>query len=1238
MARSGDSKERIRTALQELSALPAGASGAPVLQQDIATRAGLSYGYFKTVLRHDRALRRDVLHLIEQIREQLRVADLAEKVALVRDAIERLRESARGVITQRDVAAVTPFSTQELSVLKRQSPDIRRLFEKVSSESVIQRALLELRRLDRPVTVDALAVASGVSRDVVRRCVPAEQLASRDVYAETLDVMHRAVAEAQTEGVSEVLYATDISARLGISARAFALRRQRHAGVALMHTSLSPERVDDDLEQALGEAAAAGNEGVSVEDWAQCTGFSAATIQDRLARNAALTERYAAVSTAAVLDRVRLAAEELRLHHDMFSLVELAGAADVTPRVVARSIAEDVDLRAVTAECSPPYVVAHLWAVLKSMAESVEVLTPLSVAQHAGYAIRTLERCAQEHPTLAARLKAVSPEAVDAAIIEGVNELLHTRDVVSPSDVAAMLGLRQRTVEARARSNAVVRSVLREASPYALKARVEHAVDHLKGQSDVIDGLALCRELQLPLSAVLRVTVADEALAGKIARASPGAIDGLILDKLAQLQMNVKDVITDADLCARTGLRLWTLVSRRVANPRVARALYRASLDGIDDRIVDGIEEVHAERFLVSMDALVEASGLRRYTLERRRRECARVRESFARYAPTSARERLLAGIERLRIRGIREATQHLIAEECGLSDSAVSWARRHDPLMRELMEQVLLPSTYDRLVDAADALAAREESVTLSMLADEAGVSIRTVHEYVKDERFRDQVLSSLRLRERRRFPDLASVEREYRARIERYGTMGCCRPSSLRQSRAERGDLTFLKACLQFGFALPEDTVYEYDPVAATYREMTAREILTTDEVDDLWALWRGGDAMAYDELLRGLQPLIVFVLEEELCEDILVASGTAGADRVLELLAEGQLVLAEALRDESMPGGVMPYVRNRLSKALWERRRLYRYEQQGIQYDSSGRSARVTSMDATREGPDGGIMPSAGISGGDSMQPRGPDEVVGATGGELTFGEEALIERRDRHSGRPVILRGDKIAVSHAVGEMFKSAGVPNGVLSDVRWALFTTGSLGRLGTAIRGACDWNGVMIVDAPAARVQDALERIGAQLDTAVELRDDGCGGTLKLAATEKRYRALEDRILSGTMRGLRQITQYGDDAGDALLEHLYALMSRFTIGGAERGLGSLTLISLPALVQVPRGLWTGDRITFEVQRNGFLATESATGIGEQLCRLLVARARALGVDEFMSARLRVEEEFLRTQRTHLEQ
>ncbi|MBW2044081.1 MAG: pyridoxal-phosphate dependent enzyme, partial [Deltaproteobacteria bacterium] len=497
---------------------------------------------------------------------------------------------------------------------------------------------------------------------------------------------------------------------------------------------------------------------------------------------------------------------------------------------------------------------------------------------------------------------------------------------------------------------------------------------------------------------------------------------------------------------------------------------------------------------------------------------------------------------------------------------------------------------------------------------------------EITKDEY--DEFISSRKGRESFYPTEDEAMKEKDRRKEQRLGITA----SDLKKTKEENGDSALYKACRRFGIALDRKqrprrekakkstpSTKMLSPITAYCRSIASIKLPTQKEADAIWRRAKGGDKEAQGELKTRLTPLVIEVMKQERFGFSLDTIPERLFDRLIEA---GNFAIATRLQDYPFKTRVLKFARRMIEEELVKEIKQYYSER------ARWRDKFALDKPATYEKGENSVskedLQSSDISLDDSAAILTEDD---------PYGIEQRINERDSSAGVPLILKDKKKGLASRLGEFFASSGVfsrfKNG--TEARWALFTIGSLGRLGTAEKDNCDWNGLLLTELDDEQIRGPLEELTQAFN--------GC---------LQEYGRRVPTLLIGKDGDYGRVLQSYDSN---LIGELVRILKDFGVSSPKKGFATIEVVSVNGNKYLyPQSAETrvydshrralshiaSEEYCFQAGTNGILVAESHKGVGKVLVDKLLSKVLAAGHNRFVSYKISLEERFLQEQRDHL--
>jgi hypothetical protein len=397
---------------------------------------------------------------------------------------------------------------------------------------------------------------------------------------------------------------------------------------------------------------------------------------------------------------------------------------------------------------------------------------------------------------------------------------------------------------------------------------------------------------------------------------------------------------------------------------------------------------------------------------------------------------------------------------------------------------------------------------------------------------------------------------------------------------------------------------------------RRIADTKLLFEAEAVGLWNNAMAGDREAVEELLVRTRPLVAFVIQNELHENI--DPSDFKSNLIEHLISQGDFIITAGWGKWDGKGGLLWYFNRILGDGLREARLSYYYSRKVDE-------RRLVSLDAPLGSPEEG---DDAFTLADTRQMESgelpPDVTVGLLSDTCPFDEDKLVDLRDAASGVGVVLSLDKQVMAAALKEVFHSPELSSVLESGVRndWALFMAGSTGRLGTAIQGECAAHLILLTDATDIFARKAMALMAGRLSGRLEAHP----GSLST-------------IVIGRGRDFDRITKWiaVNAEQHKVLQKFVAALSKFGVGLSP---GNGMAIVDAATVAPAKGILSHipePELFFQTAKNGLRVAESREGAHKALIRKLMVRMCKSGAAGSAAAALKTANEVLEFELSFLE-
>jgi len=628
-----------------------------------------------------------------------------------------------------------------------------------------------------------------------------------------------------------------------------------------------------------------------------------------------------------------------------------------------------------------------------------------------------------------------------------------------------------------------------------------------------------------------------------------------------------------------------------------------------------------SERVVITHVLLAEKADVSPDTVSRVKVEDPELGRSIEEAVATSLSRKIESLIQERNGQGL-PVTQRWIAEALNVSESSIVNYKNTDPAIHRLIEDARPLSAVEKVRAVVEDLKAENIPPTVAHIVDRAGLHQGTVSKVKlsNDDLAQDIVKAPPPLHLRM---TAADVEAELAARIQMYGDERCNTVSALNRSRTKGGNRALLRACQRLEIALPRAQPREVNALTSYLHRIADTKLLYEEEAVGLWNNAMAGDREAMEELLVRTRPLVAFVIQNVLHEDI---EPTDFKSNLIEyLISQGDYIITTGWGKWDGKGGLLWYFNRILGDGLREARLSYYYSRKVEE-------RRLVSVNAPLGGAEEGddaltLAESRQMESGELS----PDITVGLLSDAFPFGEDELVDLRDASSGVGVVLSLNKQVMAASLKEVFHSPELSSVLESGVRndWALFMVGSTGRLGTAIQGECSAHLVLLTDASDIFTRKAMALMASRLSGRLEA-----------------HPATLPTIIIGRGRDFDRIMKWiaVNAEQHKLLQKFVASLSKFGVGLSS---GHGMAIIDAATVAPTKGIVSNipeTELFFQTAKNGLRVAESREGAHKVLIRKLMVRmCRSGGVGSAAAALaianevLEFELSFLEAQKTLLE-
>jgi len=693
--------------------------------------------------------------------------------------------------------------------------------------------------------------------------------------------------------------------------------------------------------------------------------------------------------------------------------------------------------------------------------------------------------------------------------------------------------------------------------------------------------------------------------------------DSRILKAIDRLVAENADIDQKA-IAEHAGLDAGTVTNRKNNNALIRAAIERA-IRSTDDRIMAAVQTLTARNIEITQNLIAEEARVSAGTIVHRKEQNPAIRRIVDDTVSNCMYRLMVAAIRQINEEGAT-VTQQLIAQKLNLSEAAIVYHKDRDPDIHELVETALPLSPVNRIRNARDELLAENMPCTQKNLTLRTGVSQATVSRVLA----RNPDLAKGVIAERPKGIVYATVEACKEALVQRirlYGNEICNTISALRKPVLRGGNPALLRACRRLVVPLPvpqterakrmaagKAVLPEYNPLSTYLERINATPVLLEHEAVMLWERARRGDRDAQEQLVVGTRPLVKFVIENNLNEQ--VDPSSFKVELLWHLITEGDMIIAAALPAWDRKGRFLGFLHRRLQSGLTTARHdFFRQRQQ--------RAMRESSIDEPLGDPESGSVLTPANSRTMAAHNMQPDEVLAILSEESVFGEEELVRQRDAASGIPVVSIYDKQVMASTLKSVFTALDLSTSLESGLgnKWALIMADSLGRMGTAVVGSCSFKAMVLTDATSVFLRQSLPALAAKLNAAMTERPDGV--TTLVIGRGADY----DRVM--------ELTNGRDPKWNGL-RHFVMGLQHFGVGlTPEEGIAAIDFIPVESKLS--------HAALFELLKNGLLCAESESDARSALVRYMLQHHRNGSPEDAGRALLDAQVCFLRDQRARLE-
>jgi len=840
------------------------------------------------------------------------------------------------------------------------------------------------------------------------------------------------------------------------------------------------------------------------------------------------------------------------------------------------------------------------------------------IASEAGMSERTIAACRADSDSLGKAIDDAILFCLDRHLLKTAQRLQAEGGPVTYSRISAEAKVATETLRKRRESNEELNRNLEEliSGTHPSDVKILAAVERLKARTDSFHSNAeIAREAGVD-PATLRTRInANPALADTV-NSIVLSTDDRIMKAIEDLRREGGELDQQA-VAARAGVDPATVINRKAGNAAIREALQQAILS-TDERIAAAVEKLKAGNVEITQHLIATEAGLSDGTVVHRKDENPVLKELIDDVVSNSMYRLIASAIRQLSSEGI-SITQQLIAQRLGVSESSIVYHKEQRPEIQELIESALGSSAVERIRQAKEEILVEDVPCTQRNIAIRAGVNTSTVSRLIaKNPDLADGVITAGA--RKLLFGSVEACLQALARRISVYGNELCNTATALRQATLRGGNPSLLRACRRFKVSLPvaqtdwlrraqegKAVLREYDPLSAYLERMSVTRMLDEQEAVLLWERTQSGDKEAGDELLVRARPLVKSVIEGELREQINPYG--FNTELIWHLISEGDFILSSAGRQWDRRAKLLWFLAQGLREGLAKARLDFfrKRKQQAMQ------EVPISEPLVHDENRDFSLEQTVQMS----AHNMSPEDVTAILTEVSAYGEEELIAKRDADSAVPVVSRYDKQVLASSLNTVIMHRALKRAMESGLgnKWAMFMTGSLGRMGTAVVGNCAFRSVLLSDATPAFLHRAAIVLSAVFHGTV--RDSPGGVSTLVIGKGKGYNQVM-AIVNGVVRK-REI-----------LRHFVMSLQKFGIGFVpEEGIAAVDLVSLENEIS--------DSLLFELLKNAIQCVESEKGARSFLIKKMVRRLRAQLPEDAGRALLDAQVSFLREQRVRLE-
>jgi len=823
------------------------------------------------------------------------------------------------------------------------------------------------------------------------------------------------------------------------------------------------------------------------------------------------------------------------------------------------------------------------------------------IAAEAGMSARTLVRYKAADAGVAELVNSALLESLDMHIARTARRIRGAGEVATYRRISSEAGVAPETLRRRRNANPMLAAELSEiiSSTTPSDIKIRRALEEIRSNPRPISYAEFARTAGLDPATLRTRLYANPALRDAVNAVILSA-DALIMRAVERLAATGQPATIEA-VAAAAGLDRETVAARKRRNSLIRQALDRFIVP-TDEAILGAVKRLVEANEPISQTRIASAASVSLTTLRRRMQSDPRIRKAVDAAIENSLSRRTAAVIADIRAEG-GTITQQRIAARLGISEAALSYHRQRDGNLARLLDEALPETSAEKIRRALYELGIEGIPCTLRNIALKAGINVSTVTRAVaRDPLLRKHVAEASP--PRLRYATREDCLRALADRTRVYENELCNTPAALRQPLIRGGNPALLRACRRLRVALPQgprtaSRLSSGTLISSYLARINAVKPLLEDEAVALLARAGMGDMDAQEELLVRLRPMVAHVIQTDLREDL--SSDTFRAQLIEHLISEGDRLLAIACSEWDQTGSFLAHARYRLSAGLREARLHFLRERYAAAWRETSDPGHAGAAESARDGR------------------LRPDEVAAIMEEGAAFAEDELIEKRDAASGLPILSKYEKHALALSLKALFSdrefsrifSAG------TGTRWCVFLAGSLGKLGTAVKGMCPLELLFLCDASPAFADALPGRIASAMEGS--WRTDGRELIIGAAPPEPPSSTPQEPGVAHSSSRLRH-----------LMRRMLAIANNSGVALDPSGRRSRMEFRSTSDVN-------SERIIFELLKNCILVHESAEGTRTLLAIDVIRNNQTDSPEEAARALLNAQIAFLRTQRAGLE-